>query len=1126
LLESFDPISLPLYAVALYAAAMYPLGVMLGSSCSSCCGCQLCEAGGCCGNEWPRVAGFCCGGVWRTGSGKCCGGERYTEPGTCCNNEWHAADEAGECCDHEWHTDSGTCCKTKTLPLLIVGCGDGAAGSLKWLSDGLSAKLISGGGGYAVSGQVRTAPTITVSGGSGSGLEVSVTLGTVSDECGRPQWRIASVGFTGGTGYRYIPGTPGTPGTPGSGSPPGQGGTSNLGGGTTSGGPYVPPTPAIPAIPAQDKELLTVTAAEGDTTLLTASLTVTSNPRGEPIAVNIVNGGLYYRDTEETQVYSSTPTVGVQLEGGGSGSGLGGGGPTGPQDLGGAEFSATVDVDPDSPTFGQVTGITIENAGDKYTEWVWGFADHWFTSSDDGECCGNRWKTGDGHCCRGTWYPEPVECGAGRSYIELDECCGCFPDQFYDPRTDEMVDTVGNEDIFCTALCNDLGLPFDADGNPLGPKGRCCQGDTCTQEYESVCDEIEGVWLGGCCEPTGCPVPCCSENDDGVSQCEIKNTGECLPPESLANTFATSCDFTCLGACCIDGVEQQSSTQQECDEAGGCWGGAGSTSCRPEGECRPPFTSNCCESTISDASGLTFTQPRRKRCAATTFPWRVTVTGTTDSEVRIHGVSVGLNATPAKRCPINVSFVICWDKFNIEPVECDTTFRRLDVTVCWEPAGEAVEVVNYSGCNDISLWLSDCTRGNCKTTMTYSGPGVTTAINVDVRGDAEIQANGGPLVFSNDFNYAPNGCNRTLTLSGSSTAANTMSTIKQQIPTLTSLVKAGSGRWVLAQANLHGGTNELRHGTLEIGIDTLPSSGALGTSSAALQMTGTGGPVTLLLAATVTFTKWVNVPAEGGAATIGGADDGYSAFSDPNTYVFAGRPLTLRAATGGTIEFRNRWNNTAGDDYPTVDFTIGSNGNAGTVLLTSDLSTTGSVVVAYGTLHVTGAEGQFQFADEVIVSGNDAELRYDSDIDMERPLSLTAGTLSGNATIYTVAATGGTISVDSGDEIEISGTLSGSGTLAKTGAGTLRLAASTFSGTLNISAGEVVLEQIKTNPGGLVSTATFSNTALSVAFTADPETDDEFVLLSGPTTQTYTPTLTGTTKTGAYNASTSTLTID
>jgi autotransporter-associated beta strand protein len=460
---------------------------------------------------------------------------------------------------------------------------------------------------------------------------------------------------------------------------------------------------------------------------------------------------------------------------------------------------------------------------------------------------------------------------------------------------------------------------------------------------------------------------------------------------------------------------------------------------------------------------------------------------------------------------------------------CDTSFRRLDVTVCWEPVENASEIVNYSGCNDISLWLSDCTRGNCKTTLVYSGTGVTSTINVDVRGDATIEANGsGALVFANDFSYiADPACDPTLTLSGTSTAANEMSTIKQQLYTLTSLVKTGSGRWVLSKNNLHGGTNELRNGTLEIAIATLPSAGALGTLPAALQMTGADGPVTLLLAGGVTFTKWVAVTTEGGAATIGGADAGTSAFNDPTSFILAGRPLTLQAATGGTVEFRNNWNNATGDEYPSVDITIGSNGNTGTVLLTADLSTTGTVTVAHGTLHVTGASGQFQFADEVVVSGAAAELRYDSDINMERPLSLTAGTLSGDATINTVAVSNApTIRVDTGDEIEIDDELSGSGTLAKTGAGTLRLAASTFSGTLNILAGEVVLEQIKTNPGGLVSTATFSNTALSVAFTGDPVTDDEFVLLSGPTTQTYTPTLTGTTKTGTYNASTSTLTID
>jgi autotransporter-associated beta strand protein len=116
--------------------------------------------------------------------------------------------------------------------------------------------------------------------------------------------------------------------------------------------------------------------------------------------------------------------------------------------------------------------------------------------------------------------------------------------------------------------------------------------------------------------------------------------------------------------------------------------------------------------------------------------------------------------------------------------------------------------------------------------------------------------------------------------------------------------------------------------------------------------------------------------------------------------------------------------------------------------------------------------------------------------------------------------------VGTGNEIEIGGTLSGTGALAKTGAGTLRITgSSSFSGTLNVASGAVVVEQIPTNPGGLVTDATFTSAALTVAFTANPTTGAQYVLLAGPTTQTYTPTLTGTTKTATYNAATATLTI-
>jgi autotransporter-associated beta strand protein len=240
---------------------------------------------------------------------------------------------------------------------------------------------------------------------------------------------------------------------------------------------------------------------------------------------------------------------------------------------------------------------------------------------------------------------------------------------------------------------------------------------------------------------------------------------------------------------------------------------------------------------------------------------------------------------------------------------------------------------------------------------------------------------------------------------------------------------------------------------------------------------------------------------------------------------FVNQDVLIQAASGGTVEFANGWlGGSAGNAGPVEsDYTFGSSGNTGDVLLSGNLSTTGSARVEYGTLRVTGSIA----ADAgVTIDGSGAVMDYRGTVDLASPVSLVQGTLTGDATINTVAATGGTISVESGDEIEIDTEFSGSGTLAKTGDGTLRIASTnTFSGTLNVSAGTVVTETIPTNPGGLATTATFTDTTLSVAFTADPTSGSQYVLLAGPTTQTYTPVLTGTAKTGTYNAATATLTI-
>jgi autotransporter-associated beta strand protein len=1064
--------------------------------------------------------------------------------------------------------------------------------------------LTDGGDGYAWREPRRIAPTLTVSGGSGTGLEVQLTLEETSDGC-RPTWRIASLTFSGGTGYRYVPATPARwfSGPPAGGGGGGGGGGNTGGGAPANPGAGGPPTTGyIPAQPAQNQEALAVTCAAGDVTLAPARLIVTSNSSGVPTAVTIAAPGSYYGVDDEDETYVSAAAVGISLP------------PL--SSLGGAALTATVDSDPDSPTFGEVTEITIDDEGTEYEEWEWPLLDYWF--SGEGTCCGGEWRTEEGTCCSEIWYPAGEECPEGQVFINVGpDCCACFPETVFDPESEEMVSTLENPSLVAVLTCDSSCVMYSRFDSAQPEQeqviGRCCApGGSCSYTTE---DECEGTWEEKCCvDAPQCPVACCSENDDGVSSCEVVPKEQCESPDIIDGGDA-DCETACKGACCVDGELVDVLSQEECDDAGGCWGGAGSEECvvAEPGLCRPPFTPNCCESVVSGASGLTFTQPRRKRCDGSEesdVRWLVSVVGSTDSEIRVHGSLVGQNATPSKRCPINMVFDLCWDKFNIEPMPCDTNFKRLDVSVCWTPEGDTSELLQYSGCNDITVWLGECTR-DCETTMTYDGPGVNSTATFQIRGDATIEANGGALVLPG-FNYSA-ACDLTLTLTGISTADNAVAAMANPASGFKkSIKKTGTGRWRLTAASTYTGLTEILSGTMIVATNApLDGNGAFGYSlngglgGGSSPIVEMAGGATLLLDGAAQVGRIISITGND-RATLGGANiSGTTRFQSVMTF-FVNQDVLIQAASGGTVEFANGWlGGAAGNAGPVEgDFTFGSAGNLGLVLLSGNLSTNGAVRVEYGTLRVTGSVVAIS---GVTVAGSGAVLDYRGTVDLASPVSLVQGTLTGDATINTVAATGGTISVGSGegividtelsgsgtvaktgtgtlviagtstfagtlnatagtldigstfggtlnvsggtltgnatldavavsnsptfsvgsgDEIEIGGTLSGSGTLAKTGTGTLRIASTnTFSGTLNVSAGTVVTETIPTNPGGLATTATFTDTTLSVAFTADPTSGSQYVLLAGPTTQTYTPVLTGTAKTGTYNAATATLTI-
>jgi hypothetical protein len=193
---SADPPSLLAWLVLAFAASGYPLGIMLGSSCSPCCNSNPCTQ--CTEGELPETLTVTFDGLQ----------DRTPGPDLC---------------------------------LLTVSApyGSGAAG--KVTSPGgdpdtdkgpiSAASVTNGGSGYAQLG--RVAPTITASGGSGSGATFSVSTTSANDANGIPSWSVTGVTFTG----------------------------------TTSG--YI------------DGEALTITAAEGDTVVDAATAVVTTQ-REEP----------------------------------------------------------------------------------------------------------------------------------------------------------------------------------------------------------------------------------------------------------------------------------------------------------------------------------------------------------------------------------------------------------------------------------------------------------------------------------------------------------------------------------------------------------------------------------------------------------------------------------------------------------------------------------------------------------------------------------------------------------------------------------------------------------------------------------------------------------------------------
>lgn len=160
-ISSVDPPSLLAWLILAFAAAGYPLGIMLGASCSPCCGCAACAEG-----SLPETLTVTFSGL----ADQTPGPDLIALSFTSCYGSGASAQVTAPGGDPA--TDKG--------PIGAVS-------------------LTNGGSGYAVLG--RVAPTLTVSGGSGTGATFTATLSQSPDACGLARWAISSIAASGGTDY-------------------------------------------------------------------------------------------------------------------------------------------------------------------------------------------------------------------------------------------------------------------------------------------------------------------------------------------------------------------------------------------------------------------------------------------------------------------------------------------------------------------------------------------------------------------------------------------------------------------------------------------------------------------------------------------------------------------------------------------------------------------------------------------------------------------------------------------------------------------------------------------------------------------------------------------------------------
>jgi fibronectin-binding autotransporter adhesin len=391
------------------------------------------------------------------------------------------------------------------------------------------------------------------------------------------------------------------------------------------------------------------------------------------------------------------------------------------------------------------------------------------------------------------------------------------------------------------------------------------------------------------------------------------------------------------------------------------------------------------------------------------------------------------------------------------------------------------------------------------------------------------------LVFNGSFTAAGSG-NRTMSLGGANTGANDFQNIlvDPSSPGILSVTKADAGAWRLSGANTYTGQTNINSGTLNVasiadsgssnlGLGTLIRIGNGGTTSI-LNYTGAGNSTT---ARTVSIGNSSPTPvnSDTGGATINSNGSGALVFTAANfnttSLASSGnftRTLTLGGANAGANEIRGVIANGNGSTMTTNLAKSGS----GTWRLSGNNTYTGTTTINAGTLKLGASNVLPNTAVTIGATGAATTSTLDlngfsetiGSLSLGRTTTTVAGAIAnvanngggspvltlggaltyfagsvgfenGQATIFVNIDTGGAgrnIIVGDGSaavDLVISGNISGTGSLTKSGAGVFQLSgANTNVGsliiqdsTVKLGASNVLIDSTAINVGTNLSTA-------------------------------------------------------